>query len=116
MAATVHAEFLPVPIRLDDLADHFSNAILQAETLCVNAHGVAKYLLSRAVRDAGYKVVLTGEGADELLGGYMHFGRDMLLSASKPTSATSAASPTPATSTPNTLSRHYRTYAVDVIG
>ena len=38
------------------------------ETLCINAHGVAKYLLSRAVRDAGYKVVLTGEGSDEILG------------------------------------------------
>jgi len=45
----------------------------------VNAHGVAKYLLSRAVRDAGYKVVLTGEGSDEILGGYAHFRRDMLL-------------------------------------
>jgi asparagine synthase (glutamine-hydrolysing) len=32
-----------------------------------------------AVRDAGYKVVLTGEGADEILGGYPHFRRDMLL-------------------------------------
>jgi asparagine synthase (glutamine-hydrolysing) len=40
---------------------------------------VAKYLLSRAVRDAGYKVVLTGEGSDEILGGYAHFRRDMLL-------------------------------------
>ena len=39
----------------------------------------AKYLLSRAVRDAGYKVVLTGEGSDEILGGYAHFRRDMLL-------------------------------------
>src|SRR6185295_16715491 len=46
---------------------------------CLNAHGVAKYLLSRAVRDAGYKVVLTGEGSDEVLGGYAHFRRDMLL-------------------------------------
>ena len=35
--------------------------------------------LSRAVRDAGYKVVLTGEGSDEILGGYPHFRRDMLL-------------------------------------
>src|SRR3546814_3108624 len=28
------------------------------------------FLLSRFVRDSGYKVVLTGEGADEVLGGY----------------------------------------------
>ena len=61
MAAMVGAEFFPIPIRQDDLADHFANAILQSETLCINAHGVAKFVLSRAVRDAGYKVVLTGE-------------------------------------------------------
>src|SRR5499427_4014931 len=51
MAAKAGAEFFPIPIRQDDLADHFSDAILQSETLCVNAHGVAKYVLSRAVRD-----------------------------------------------------------------
>ena len=77
MAAKAGAEFFPIPIRHDQLADEFSGAIVQAETLCVNAHGVAKYLLSRAVRDAGYKVVLTGEGSDEMLGGYLHFRRDM---------------------------------------
>lgn len=79
MAARVGAEFCPIPIRQDDLADHFADAILQSETFCINAHGVAKYLLSRAVRDAGYKVVITGEGSDEILGGYAHFRRDMLL-------------------------------------
>jgi asparagine synthase (glutamine-hydrolysing) len=79
MAAKVGAEFFPIPIRQDDLADHFAEAILQSETFCINAHGVAKYLLSRAVRDAGYKVVITGEGSDEILGGYAHFRRDMLL-------------------------------------
>ena len=79
MAAKAGADFYPIPIRQDDLADHFADAILQAETLCINAHGVAKYLLSRAVRDAGYKVVITGEGSDEILGGYAHFRRDMLL-------------------------------------
>ena len=31
------------------------------------------------MRDAGYKVVLTGEGSDEILAGYPHFRRDMLL-------------------------------------
>jgi asparagine synthase (glutamine-hydrolysing) len=79
MAAKVGAEFFPIPIQQNDLADHFADAILQSETLCINAHGVAKYLLSRAVRDAGYKVVITGEGSDEILGGYAHFRRDMLL-------------------------------------
>jgi asparagine synthase (glutamine-hydrolysing) len=79
MAAKAGADFFPIPIRQDDLADHFADAILQSETLCFNAHGVAKFLLSRAVRDAGYKVVLTGEGSDEILAGYAHFRRDMLL-------------------------------------
>lgn len=79
MAAKANAEFSPVPICQDDLANNFASAILQSETFCVNAHGVAKYVLSRAVRDAGYKVVLTGEGSDEILAGYPHFRRDMLL-------------------------------------
>ncbi|MEP6574510.1 MAG: asparagine synthase (glutamine-hydrolyzing) [Gemmatimonadota bacterium] len=79
MAARAGAEFYPIPIVQDDLADNFADATAQSETICINAHGVAKYLLSRAVRDAGYKVVLTGEGSDEMLGGYAHFRRDMLL-------------------------------------
>jgi asparagine synthase (glutamine-hydrolysing) len=79
MAALVGAEFHPIPVGQDDLADHLADAVHQAETVCINAHGVAKYLLSRAVRDAGYKVVITGEGSDEILGGYAHFRRDMLM-------------------------------------
>ena len=77
MAAKAGAQFNPIPVGQDDIADNFRAAIRQAETLCVNAHGVAKYLLSRAVSKAGYKVVLTGEGSDEMLGGYLHFRRDM---------------------------------------
>ncbi|HEU5457299.1 MAG TPA: asparagine synthase C-terminal domain-containing protein, partial [Terracidiphilus sp.] len=79
MAALAGAEFQTIPIGQKDLAENFADAIAQAETACVNAHGVAKFLLSKAVRDAGYKVVITGEGSDEILGGYAHFRRDMLL-------------------------------------
>jgi asparagine synthase (glutamine-hydrolysing) len=79
MAMKAGAEFTRIPIRQDDLAEHFDDAIVQSETFCINAHGVAKYLLSRAVRDAGCRVVMTGEGSDEILGGYAHFRRDMLL-------------------------------------
>ncbi|HXJ59350.1 MAG TPA: asparagine synthase (glutamine-hydrolyzing) [Verrucomicrobiae bacterium] len=78
MAAHVGARFRPIPIQQADLADHFADAIWHSETLFNNGHGVSKYLLSRAVRDAGFKVVYTGEGSDEIFGGYIHFRTDML--------------------------------------
>src|SRR6185369_14861378 len=70
--------FHPIPIKQSDIADNFSDAIFHSETLFWNGHSVSKFLLSRAVRDAGFKVVYTGEGSDEMLGGYVHFRADML--------------------------------------
>jgi asparagine synthase (glutamine-hydrolysing) len=78
MAARAGAKFHAIPIRQSDLADHFEDAIWHSETLFSNGHGISKFLLSRAVRDAGYKVVYTGEGSDEIFGGYVHFRTDML--------------------------------------
>jgi asparagine synthase (glutamine-hydrolysing) len=78
MAARAGAIFHPIPIKQSDIADNFADAIWHAETLFGNGHGVSKYLLSRAVRDAGYKVIFTGEGSDEIFGGYVHFRIDML--------------------------------------
>lgn len=78
-AAHVGANYHPVPVTPDALAHEYSDAVWHAETMFVNGHGVAKYMLSRAVRDAGIKVVFTGEGADEMLGGYPPFRRDVLL-------------------------------------
>ncbi len=80
MAAHAGAEFYPIAVRHEDLADHFAEALWHSESLFFNTHGIAKFLLSRAVHKAGYKVVLTGEGADEILAGYPHFRRDLLLS------------------------------------
>ena len=79
MATLAGAEFRPVTAHQKDLADHFRAAVIQAELPCNNAHTVAKYMLSAAVRADGRKVVLTGEGSDEILAGYPHFRRDMLL-------------------------------------
>jgi len=73
------AQFNSIPVTTRALADSYSDAVWHAETPFVNGHGVAKYLLSRAVRDEGIKVVFTGEGADEMLGGYAPFRRDVLL-------------------------------------
>jgi len=73
------ASFHPIPVTSRALADAYSDAVWHAETCFMNGHGVAKFLLSRAVRDAGIKVVFTGEGSDEMLGGYAPFRRDVLL-------------------------------------
>jgi asparagine synthase (glutamine-hydrolysing) len=73
------AEFCRIDIRSADMADHFADAIYHAERPFANAHAIAKYLLSRAVRDSGIKVVMTGEGSDEIFAGYPHFRRDLVL-------------------------------------
>ena len=39
---------------------------------------VAKWHMSRRVRACNYKAVITGEGSDELFGGYPFFKRDWL--------------------------------------
>ena len=63
----------------NDLADHFSEAIYRAESLIENPAPIAKFLLSREVHKNGDRVVLTGEGSDEIFGGYAHFRQDMFL-------------------------------------
>jgi asparagine synthase (glutamine-hydrolysing) len=79
MARCAGATYQPIPMTQSDLATNFRAAVIQSEIPFINGHTVAKYMLSRAVRESGYKVVLTGEGSDEILAGYPHFRRDMLL-------------------------------------
>ncbi|MBM3847014.1 MAG: asparagine synthase (glutamine-hydrolyzing) [Verrucomicrobia bacterium] len=53
-----------------DIGRVFHEVIWHTETPTMRTAPVPMFLLSRKVRDSGYKVVLTGEGADEFLGGY----------------------------------------------
>ncbi len=69
-AAHSGALFYPIPLRPEDFAAHISDAAWHGETVTSNSNSVARYLQARAVHDAGYKVVLCGEGADEILAGY----------------------------------------------
>ena len=78
-ADLVGAEYNQIPVSSQHIADNYRAAVWHAESIFFNGHGVAKYILSKAVRDAGIKVVFTGEGADEMLGGYPPFRRDVLL-------------------------------------
>jgi asparagine synthase (glutamine-hydrolysing) len=58
------------------IARDWIDAVVHGEGLAINGHLVAKWRLSRAMRAAGFKVALTGEGADELFAGYAHLRRD----------------------------------------
>jgi len=53
-----------------DIAEAFPKVIWHTETPILRTAPVPLYLLSRLVRENSYKVVLTGEGADEILAGY----------------------------------------------
>lgn len=75
-AKHVGATYHPIPITGQDIADSYADALWHSETQMFNGHGVAKYILSREVQKAGIKVVFTGEGADEMLGGYPFFRAD----------------------------------------
>ena len=68
-------------LRIDSthLYDHFERTLWHTERTIYNTLAVAKLLMSQRVREVDYKVVLTGEGSDELFGGYPAFRRDMFL-------------------------------------
>jgi asparagine synthase (glutamine-hydrolysing) len=53
-----------------DIAAAFPRTVFHTETPIVRTAPAPLMLLSGHVRDCGYKVVLTGEGADEVFGGY----------------------------------------------
>ncbi len=53
-----------------DIGEAFPQLIRHTETPLLRTAAAPLMLLSRRVREEGYKVVLTGEGADEVFGGY----------------------------------------------
>ncbi len=54
----------------EDIGRVFPDVVWHAEQPLVRTAPAPLYLLSREVREHGCKVVVTGEGADEMLGGY----------------------------------------------
>ena len=79
MARATNADQEILCIKSDELYDHFEETLWHAERTIYNTLAVAKLLMSRRVREVNYKVVLTGEGSDELFGGYPAFRRDLIL-------------------------------------
>jgi len=65
--------------RADLYGKSFERTLWHTERTFYNTLAVAKWHMSRRVHEDGYKVVITGEGADELFSGYPFFKKDYLL-------------------------------------
>ncbi|MBZ0155097.1 MAG: asparagine synthase (glutamine-hydrolyzing) [Alphaproteobacteria bacterium] len=70
MAGYLDTEHLSLPCAPHDIGRVFPDVIWHTERPVVRTAPAPLYLLSGLVRSCGYKVVLTGEGADEILAGY----------------------------------------------
>ena len=70
MAQALGTEHHVVHATHADIGRVFPDVVWHTETPIMRTAPAPMFLLSRLVRQRGYKVVLTGEGADEFLAGY----------------------------------------------
>lgn len=73
VAAAFGAEHTEVPLSPARMVEQLPDALASVDH--ATGDGVNAYLISRAVRDAGITVALSGIGGDELFGGYPMFAR-----------------------------------------
>ncbi|MDY7231858.1 asparagine synthase (glutamine-hydrolyzing) [Hyalangium rubrum] len=70
VAQRIGSEHRELLVSRADIAQAFPRVIEHTERPLLRTAPVPLFLLSRLVRDSGLKVVLTGEGADEVFAGY----------------------------------------------
>jgi asparagine synthase (glutamine-hydrolysing) len=79
MAAEVQADQDILTVSGTQLYEQFVRTLWHTERSIYNTFTVAKLMMSEYVHQAGYKVVITGEGSDELFAGYPQLRLDMIL-------------------------------------
>lgn len=78
LAASLETSHTPVRVTTGDISRYFPEAIFHAEIPAFRSAFVPMFLLSKRTREAGIKVVLSGEGADEAFLGYDIFKETLL--------------------------------------
>ena len=73
LSEQIRSQLETVTISYEAIDANFAEAVYHAERPIFRTAPVPLFLLSQRVRDCGFKVVLTGEGADEILYGYDSF-------------------------------------------
>ncbi|MEV6810780.1 asparagine synthase (glutamine-hydrolyzing) [Micromonospora sp. NPDC051296] len=66
-AGAVHTE---IPISGSEFAGHVEAVVAHGEMIQENSHGIARLRQAELIRAHGYRVVLAGEGGDEMFAGY----------------------------------------------
>ena len=69
-SAFLNTEHEEIRCTYDHIADVFPDVVWHAESPLLRTAPAPLFLLSQLVRNHGFKVVMTGEGSDEILGGY----------------------------------------------
>jgi len=75
VAKHIHSVHHQFTFRMQEALDALSSVIYMTESYDVTTirASTPMYLLSRRIKSMGIKMVLSGEGADELYGGYLYF-------------------------------------------
>lgn len=79
MVKQINSEHYSLNINYKHIDEHFPEAIYHTERPVFRTASVPLFLLSEKVRENDIKVVLTGEGADEILWGYDSFKEVKML-------------------------------------
>ncbi len=70
MVESIGSQHHEIIVSRHDIANAFPDVVFHAERPILRTAPAPLFLLSKLVRDTGIKVVLTGEGADEMFAGY----------------------------------------------
>jgi asparagine synthase (glutamine-hydrolysing) len=72
-AAMLDSKLTTIEMGVHDIADAYPELTLAAESPVIDTSTACLMRLAQTVHDQGFKVALTGEGADEALAGYVWF-------------------------------------------
>lgn len=70
MVRRLGTDHTAITVNHRDIAEAFPLVVRHAEKPLLRTAAAPMFLLSKLVHDSGFKVVVTGEGSDEMLGGY----------------------------------------------
>mmetsp|Transcript_25973 Transcript_25973/g.60301 ORF Transcript_25973/g.60301 Transcript_25973/m.60301 type:complete len:646 (+) Transcript_25973:1438-3375(+) len=84
MADFAHIDLHALKISHREMADYFEQTVYHTEFPFCGTNGISKLILSKYVQDRGFRVILNGEGGDEIFGGYPSFMTDYLEQAGLP--------------------------------